>query len=207
MVNLKHLSKSCWNHLASWPYWKTLLHRRRWREGYIRRGTCACAACESEVLTEKSPDVSSHTTWTMYAFPRNGKLYDGFSSSGVWKFHVKDTVLKRSSFWSLAKRTRKRGTGFAFFGRELPSGCHPKLFTSFRVGTTEIMAALFMLRGTQRELEPSLHAVMFGRNSKGSVLGGCIREHCSTAEERRGKLPLEYIFDIQKYLTWRTTRH
>lgn len=123
MVNLKHLSKSCWNHLASWPYWKTLLHRRRWREGYIRRGTCACAACESEVLTEKSPDVSSHTTWTMYAFPRNGKLYDGFSSSGVWKFHVKDTVLKRSSFWSLAKRTRKRGTGFAFFGRELPSGC------------------------------------------------------------------------------------
>lgn len=76
---------------------------------------------------------------------------------------------------------------------------HLKLFTSFRVGATEIMAALFLLHGTQREPEPSLHTVMFSRNSKGSVLGGRVLDHCYTAEKRRGKLPLEYIFDIQKY--------
>lgn len=44
---------------------------------------------------------------------------------------------------------------------------HPKLFTSFRVGATEIMAVLFVPHGTQRELEPSLHTVMFSRKLQG----------------------------------------
>lgn len=84
-------------------------------------GNMLVCACDTEVATEESFDMSSHITQMSYKIQRNRKVYHSCNSSSVWNLEVTDTILIQSSFWSLAKQTHKREIGFVCFGRETRS--------------------------------------------------------------------------------------